>query len=403
MTADPNHESYVVSHLLADPGYSDWVAQAPESDRWGITLSIVRYAASDVARQQPDANENAIYSTLFGYDWPRWSSIIRDKHEVEQKAQEPQQAAPQPWEPQQVLPAQNPQPWEPGPAVPSAVPAFPVPEYQPTQSGGSVASPRGRYSPTLLTLSIVLSVIISGVISAAMGTYFAAHHTVVEKYSANSGAPARPQDAQSILADVEPSVVSILAQLPNNHISAGTGIIVSSSGEVLTNNHVIEGASEVEVFLYGQNGSPVLASVVGALPQQDLALLQISGSNDLVPAPIGNSSSMKVGDYVLAVGNALGLQGGLTVTSGIVSALGRSVSVRTDTGIQENLTNLIQTDAPINPGNSGGPIVNSGGQVVGINVAAAVNTLSQQQAQGIGFAIPINSAMRYLPSLRAGK
>ena len=153
----------------------------------------------------------------------------------------------------------------------------------------------------------------------------------------------------------------------------GSGVIISSQGHILTNNHVISGAEDVEVLLI--DGRYLRAEIVGRDLETDLALLKVSAQN-LPIIHFGDSSSIQVGDVVLAIGNPFGL--GHTVTSGIISALNRS-QFRAN-----SFDNFIQTDAAINPGNSGGPLVNSAGQVVGVNVAVA------QGAQNIGFAIPIN-------------
>jgi serine protease Do len=212
---------------------------------------------------------------------------------------------------------------------------------------------------------------------------------------ANSSVIATPQDIQGILAKVEPGVVSIRTQavrqgrfFPTQ--GAGTGVVLTPDGEVLTNAHVVQGATTIEVRLAGeQNFRP--ADLVGANSGEDLALLKIRNASGLETVELGSSSALKVGDGVIAIGNALDLQGGLTVTQGIVSALNRSISDSSD-----RLTGLIQTDAAINPGNSGGPLVNAAGQVVGINTAVAGD------AQNIGFAIAIDTAKPILERLRGG-
>jgi S1-C subfamily serine protease len=160
-------------------------------------------------------------------------------------------------------------------------------------------------------------------------------------------------------------------------IAAGSGVIVDSKrGLVVTNFHVVENASAVEVGLY--NGHAVHAQVLGVAPKLDLAVLKV-GEHNLPSLPLGDSSKLSVGDYVLAIGNPFGL--GQTVTSGIVSALNRSLGQNDD-------RRFIQTDAPINPGNSGGALINAKGEVVGIN--SALLSPSGQGNVGIGFAIPSN-------------
>jgi putative serine protease PepD len=194
-------------------------------------------------------------------------------------------------------------------------------------------------------------------------------------------------DVKGILAKVEPSVVDIVAS--NRRASGeGTGVIISSDGYVLTNAHVVEGASKVSVATAG-SAKALSATVIGADEAHDVALLKVDNASGLPAAELGRSSDVKVGEDVVAIGNALGLRGDPTVTRGIVSALNRTV---------ENLTGMIQTDAAINPGNSGGPLVNSSGQVIGINTAVAADG-----AQNIGFAIPIDKAKALADRLKTGQ
>jgi len=163
---------------------------------------------------------------------------------------------------------------------------------------------------------------------------------------------------------------------------AGSGVIISRDGYILTNNHVVEGAQEVMVTL--DSGREIEAEIVGLDPKTDLAVLRIQGEDDLPGAAMGDSERLRVGDYVMAIGNPFGL--GHTVTSGIVSAKDRVIGA----GPYDD---FIQTDASINPGNSGGPLFNMQGEVVGINTAIVA------QGQGIGFAIPINTAKALIPQL----
>jgi S1-C subfamily serine protease len=205
-------------------------------------------------------------------------------------------------------------------------------------------------------------------------------------------------DVAAVVAKVEPAVVSIEAatnQGPFSATSAGSGIILTSDGEVLTNAHVVEGASSIKVTVDGQSPART-AMLVGIDSGTDLALLKVSDASNLPTATIGRSADVAVGDDVVAIGNALALQGSPTVTRGIVSALDRSL----DTGSGQ-LTGLIQTDASISSGNSGGPLVNAAGQVIGINSAAAASSQGTT-AENIGFAIPVDKAMTVVEQLRAG-
>jgi len=169
---------------------------------------------------------------------------------------------------------------------------------------------------------------------------------------------------------------------PQRLEGAGSGVIISSEGYILTNNHVVEGAQKVLVTLSDQKEA--VAEIVGSDPKTDLAVLRISGGKDFPAARMGDSSALKVGDWVLAIGNPFGL--GHTLTSGIVSAKGRVIGA----GPYDN---FIQTDASINPGNSGGPLFNMKGEVIGINTAI------NPSGQGIGFAIPIDTAKPLIPQL----
>ena len=186
---------------------------------------------------------------------------------------------------------------------------------------------------------------------------------------------------------LKPSVVHIATEFlssgfmdqPEPGSGVGTGVILDVDGHILTNNHVVAGAQSLVVTL--NTGVSHEASLVGTDPATDLAVIRIE-SSILFPALLGVSADLEVGEDVIAIGHALGLPGGPTVSKGVVSALGRSIS----TGAQSTIVDLIQTDASINPGNSGGPLVNENGEVIGINTAII------QEGRGIGFAINIDDA-----------
>jgi len=179
-------------------------------------------------------------------------------------------------------------------------------------------------------------------------------------------------------------------------------MILTSNGEVLTNNHVVAGATTLTVTLFGQTKA-LAAHVIGTDPSQDVALVQIEGAHNLPTVQLGNSTNALVGDDVVAIGNALALQGGPSVTSGIVSAVDRSLTAQSDfSNSTETLKGLLQTDAPINPGNSGGPLVDSNGQVIGMNTAVATSSAGNAPAQNIGFAIAIDAIKPLVPQLLLG-
>lgn len=209
-------------------------------------------------------------------------------------------------------------------------------------------------------------------------------------------APAPAGSIASIVENIRPSVVAIFTQSLGRDTfldteapdGAGTGILVDDKGHVVTNNHVASSGTGIQVVL--PDGRDFNATLVGSDPQTDLAVLKIDATG-LKPAPLGDSDQLRVGDTVIAVGHALALPGGPTVTEGIVSALDRSI--REPNGIF--LDSLIQTDAAINPGNSGGPLLDAAGNVIGINTAVSGS------AQNIGFAIGISPARSVIEQLIA--
>ena len=193
---------------------------------------------------------------------------------------------------------------------------------------------------------------------------------------------------------LRPSVVHVATEAatlgffsrPQVSRGVGTGFVLDAGGHILTNNHVIEGAQRITVTL--NDGRVLSAEVVGTDPPTDLAVLRVQ-AGDLHLATLGRSDTLQVGSDVVAIGHALGLEGGPTVSKGVVSALDRTIQVDAQTMI----TGLIQTDAAINPGNSGGPLANGRGEVVGISTAIIA------EGRGIGFAININDARLVLEQL----
>lgn len=217
-----------------------------------------------------------------------------------------------------------------------------------------------------------------------------------------SSVQVQPTDGvPGVLAKIQPSVVTINTKGFDQNIGAfsvepqegaGTGIILTADGYILTNAHVIANAASIKVAFPGEKGRKIMsANVVGRDPQNDVAVVKIDGVKDLIPAKLGSSAAMRVGEAVVAVGNALALPGGSTVTTGIVSALDRTIE-----GDGEKLTGLLQTDAAINPGNSGGPLVNTRGEVIGMNTAIIQNT------NNIGFAIAIDRIKPIVERIKKG-
>ena len=207
---------------------------------------------------------------------------------------------------------------------------------------------------------------------------------------------------EAVAARVLPSVVQLQVQ-GVRAAGEGSGIVLSADGLLLTNNHVVEAAANGgRVVALFQDGTSAPAQIVGRDPSSDLAVLRAQGVSGLTPVTLGNSDSLRVGQQVVAFGAPLGLGG--TVTTGIISALNRAVSVGQESGASEaTVLSAVQTDAAINPGNSGGPLVDMQGALVGINSAIAT-TGAQGGSIGVGFAIPINQAKRVAEELeRTGR
>jgi S1-C subfamily serine protease len=197
------------------------------------------------------------------------------------------------------------------------------------------------------------------------------------------------QSTVSLIQKVNPSVVQIQARSVARG-GIGSGEILTSSGYILTNSHVVSGFRDLTVLL--SNGQTVPAQLIGDVPQEDLAVLKINADN-LKPIAVGDSNKVQVGDFALAMGSPLGLE--QSATTGIVSALNRMARVVTN-GQLVTLNGLIQTSAPINPGNSGGALVNLKGELIGIPTLGAVDPTSGAAANGIGFAISSNHAREVL-------
>ncbi len=286
-------------------------------------------------------------------------------------------------------------------APPSARPGWIAADSGPIEPAPTTGAPRppGRLTgPVTVIAAALLSAVLASVSTFAIVTIT----TPPAQQPATTGQPAvttanlaistPSTDISSVIATAQQSVVTIESDgsatvgrggfsIPTSGV--GSGIIVSSDGLILTNNHVIDGASTLTVVL--EDGRQFTASVVSTDASHDLALIKIDATG-LAAASLGDSSTIQVGQTVYAIGTPLG-EYTESVTKGIVSATNRSITVGNEQTRQgERLSNLIQTDAAINPGNSGGPIINDHGQVIGISTAASTS------GEGLGFAIPINTA-----------
>jgi putative serine protease PepD len=321
-----------------------------------------------------------------------------------------------------------------GPATPPAGDGDgsfpPPPPYGPGYAaapGGPAPHRRRRLrKPAVLFAAVALA---AGVIGGGAGALIG---NATDHSSSTAAAPAVNASAldgsvAGVAKALSPSVVEINATSGSGK-STGSGVIITSDGQVVTNNHVIAGADTVTVTY--SNGRSARASVVGTDSGKDLALIKIQGASGLPAAVLGDSNAIAVGDQVVAIGSPDGLSG--TVTSGIVSALNRDVTVSTDegqgqqfgggdgrwpfsfggnqyngdTGSSTTTYKAIQTDASLNPGNSGGALINMSGQIIGINSAMYSDSSSGGSSSagsvGLGFAIPVNTVKADLATLRAG-
>ncbi|WP_035846367.1 S1C family serine protease [Kitasatospora azatica] len=318
-------------------------------------------------------------------------------------------------------------------------PEAPGPEASGHEAPGSAHQARNgflRGRLALVTAVAAVAAVLGGLAGGAVAdtrhnsTSSASSGTVVSPVAAKSDGTA---NVSAIAAAVSPSVVQITVQTSSG-TATGTGVILTAGGQILTNYHVISGAVSERGTgtVTFQNGNKATATVTGTDKSLDVAVITASGVSGLTPAALGSSSSVAVGDSVVAIGNPEGLTG--TVTSGIISAKNRQVTVQVDEGTTRGnggfgfpsfpgyggsssssggdtaAYRALQTDAALNPGNSGGPLINANGQVIGINSAmysgtgaSSSATSSQAGSVGLGFAIPIDSVKQVLPKLQAGQ
>jgi S1-C subfamily serine protease len=228
--------------------------------------------------------------------------------------------------------------------------------------------------------------------------------------SGQPGSTTGPQASRAlttaqVAATADPAAVDVVSRLGYSRGTlAGTGLVLTSTGEVLTNNHVIEGAVSIKVTDVG-NGRTYKAVVVGYDEKDDIAVLQLQHASGLKTAALGDSSAVKAGDKVVGIGNADGRGGRPSAVAGKVTALGQSITATDEAaGTSEHLTGLIRTSANIQAGDSGGPLVNSQGRVVGIDTAASSRyQFAAQTAHTQAYAIPINRAISIADKIEAGR
>jgi S1-C subfamily serine protease len=307
----------------------------------------------------------------------------------------------------------------PGPHDPYAPPggAYPPPPGGHPPAGGAQppqpAAPRHRSSWAILAAVVAVAVLLSG-LGAGWGLAVSrALHSVaggtqgtiqtVPQVGGSGGQSGQAVDAQAVARKVSAAVVDInttVAGAGQGARAAGTGMVLTSSGEVLTNHHVVEGSTSIKVTIAGRSGS-YSATVVGVSPSADVALIQVQGVSGLPTVTLANSSNLTVGQPVVAIGNALGQGGPPTVTQGTITALDQTITASSDNGTSEQLSGLIQSDAEISPGDSGGPLVNASGQVIGMITAGEARGF-RQTTSTVGYAIPASDAVSVVNEIRAG-
>lgn len=288
---------------------------------------------------------------------------------------------------------------------------------RPGAPGGPRVVPQQRPRTGALALGAVAIAAMSGVMGGVVGSALHSDNkpTAASSHTPSLQAPGVPAavslpdgSVEKVAAKVVPSVVMLETDL-GRQSEEGSGIILSTDGMILTNNHVVAAAAKADATAKASpkttvtfaDGRTAPFTVVGADPASDIAVVRVQGVSDLTPITIGSSADLRVGQHVVAVGSPLGLEG--TVTTGIVSALNRPVSTSGEAGNQNTVLDAIQTDAAINPGNSGGALVNMNGDLVGINSAIATMGGDVADAQGgsigLGFAIPVDQAKRIADEL----
>ncbi len=280
-------------------------------------------------------------------------------------------------------------------------PAPPVGDARTDQPGGRRR--RWTWSRKLAAGLVALGLAVSsGAAGAYVATGLGGHSTVAASptVAASATRTGTTGSLAGVAAAVTPSVVSIIVRSAGQQ-AEGSGVILRSDGVILTNAHVVTAVgADASITVQFSGGRTATASVLGTDQATDLAVVKAQGVSGLKPATLGQSSSLEVGDTVLAVGSPLGLEG--SVTAGIVSALHRTITVSGSDQAAETIGDAIQTDAAINPGNSGGPLIDAAGRVVGITTANASVDGQSSGSIGVGFAIPIDQAKQVTARLIAG-
>ncbi|MGW5053781.1 S1C family serine protease [Actinokineospora sp. NPDC004072] len=243
--------------------------------------------------------------------------------------------------------------------------------------------------PKRIVAAVAAAVLAGGAIGGTASAVIAGQDRPATPVAATAATAGSPVDVSAVVAEVMPSVVEVNVAT-GSATGVGSGVVLTADGRILTNYHVVAGARDIEVTLADGRSAP--ATVVDADRTADLAVLQAAATG-LTPAALGDSSTARVGDAVIAIGSPAGLRG--TVTTGIISAVDRPVTIA-DGGVSYA---ALQTDAAINQGNSGGPLFDAEGRVIGINSAIYSPASGSAGSVGIGFSIPINTARTVLDRL----
>lgn len=267
----------------------------------------------------------------------------------------------------------------------------PIASSFPTPTAASTPQNRSGMGGVVVgaLVGALVASIVGGILFVTVGRNDGSTTRVVQGSRPTSAVAGAPLDIGALLDKVRPSVVTIHTNVLGSGEAAGSGVVIDETGTVLTNAHVINGASTIGIAF--ADGDTQDATLVGSFPDQDIALIKTKAPKETVAAELGSSDALQVGDDVVAIGNALNLGAQPSVTKGIVSAVGRELAAE-----GEQLEDLIQTDAAINPGNSGGPLVNAQGQVVGINTAII------KDSQSVGFALAIDAVKPRITDIKAG-
>ncbi|MGW1716681.1 S1C family serine protease [Streptomyces sp. NPDC002156] len=376
--------------------------------------------------QQPVASSPQTSSPV-NPEWP--PPPVYEPPTVQQPAyQEPAQVQAQPQAPQAPYGQQA--SYEQPAATATLLAEAPAPEGEaPAPSSSRKKRAKGPFA--LLAAVAIVAAAIGGGTAYGIQELTNSDSAVTSSSTSTNVVPSSAKGTVSgVAAAVSPTIVEINAT-SNAGSSTGSGVIITSDGEIITNNHVISGASSIKVST--SDGKTYTAQVVGTDSKKDLALIKLENASGLKTATLGDSAGVQVGDEVVAIGSPEGLTG--TVTSGIVSALNRDVTVATeesqsqdqqqqqgggsgggwpfefggqefngDTGSSTTTYKAIQTDASLNPGNSGGALIDMNGNIIGINSAmySASSSSSDAGSAGLGFAIPINTVKSDLATLRSG-